>query len=250
MIDFRCCAVVPTYENPETIRSVVEAIRVLLPSVLVIDDGSSEAGRAACAALGEEGLAEVRHLPENRGKGAAMRLGFSEAARMGFTHVFQIDADGQHDVTAIPAFLDAARNNPEGAVFATPVYDETVPTARRVARKITHFWVNLEVGPGVIEDALIGFRVYPLEATLALGLQCNRMTFDVESAVLLAWAGVPIVNLPVRVRYLTEAEGGRSHFHVVRDNLRLSWLHCRLCTAASIRFCFGGSWRRSLSESR
>jgi glycosyltransferase involved in cell wall biosynthesis len=249
MSEFRCCAVVPTFENPETIRSVVEAIRAYLPDVLVIDDGSSAAGHAACAALSKEGLAEVRHLPENRGKGAAMRVGFAEAARMGFTHAFQIDADGQHDAKAIPAFLEAARERPECAVFARPVYDDTIPAARRIARKITHFWVNLEVGRGVIEDALIGFRIYPLQATLSLGLVCNRMTFDVESAVLLAWAGVPIVNRPVRVRYLTEAEGGRSHFHVVRDNLRLSWLHCRLCTTASIRFCFGRPVRRALSES-
>lgn len=179
-----------------------------------------------------------------------MRVGFAEAARLGFTHAFQIDADGQHDVEAIPAFLEAARAKPSGAVFARPVYDETIPKARRVARKITHFWVDLEVGAGLIEDALIGFRVYPLEATLALGLASNRMAFDVESAVLLAWAGVPIVNLPVRVRYLSEAEGGTSHFHIVRDNLRLAWLHCRLCTAASIRFCLGRPSRRALSESR
>lgn len=248
MTEFRCCAVVPTFENPETIRSVVEAIRVFLPDVLVVDDGSSEPGRAACAALAEDGLAEVRHLPENRGKGAAMREGFAEAARLGFTHAFQIDADGQHDVEAIPSFLEAARAKPTGAVFARPVYDETAPAGRRIARKITHFWVNLEVGAGLIDDALIGFRIYPLEATLGLGLVCDRMTFDVESAVLLAWAGVPIVNLPVRVRYLSEAEGGRSHFHVVRDNLRLAWLHCRLCTAASVRFCLGRPARRALSE--
>ncbi len=250
MSEFRCCAIVPTFDNPETIRSVVKAIRVHLPDVLVIDDGSLSGGREACAALAEEGLAEVRHLPENRGKGAAMRVGFAEAARLGFTHAFQIDADGQHDAEAIPAFLKAAQARQESAVFARPVYNESVPTARRVARKITHFWVNLEVGRGLIDDALIGFRIYPLEATLALGLRCNRMTFDVESAVLLAWSGVPIVNLPVRVRYLTEAEGGRSHFHVVRDNLRLSWLHCRFCTVASIRFCFGRPARRALSESR
>ncbi|MFK7895788.1 MAG: glycosyltransferase family 2 protein [Myxococcota bacterium] len=244
MTEFRCCAVVPTFENPETIRSVVESIRGHLADVIVIDDGSSQAGREACAALAREGLAEVTHLAENRGKGAAMRVGFAEAARLGFSHAFQIDADGQHDADAIPAFIAAAQGQPAAAVFARPVYDETIPQARRIARKITHFWVDLEVGRGVIDDALIGFRIYPLAATRSLGLVCDRMAFDVEAAVLLAWAGVPIVNLPVRVRYLTAEEGGRSHFHVVRDNARLAWLHCRLCTTASIRFCFGRPARR------
>lgn len=243
MSEFRCCAVVPTFENPATIRSVVERIRLHLPDVIVIDDGSSEPGREACKAIAAEGLAELIRLPRNRGKGAAMRVGFREAGARGFSHAFQIDADGQHDIDAIPSFLEAARATPDGAVFATPVYDASIPSSRRIARRITHFWVDLEVGAGRIDDALIGFRVYPLDATLTLPLACNRMTFDVESAVQLAWAGVPIQNLPVGVRYLSEEEGGRSHFKLVRDNLRLSWLHCRLCTVASIRWCLGRGTR-------
>ena len=240
----RICAVVPTYENPQTIAAVVDGLRAHLPDVLVIDDGSTSAGREACAELARAGRAEVIHLPRNRGKGAAMRVGFRAAHDRGFSHAFQIDADGQHDLDAVPAFLEASRARPEAAIFPTPRYDATAPTTRRIARHITHFWVDLEVGRGSIDDALIGFRLYPLAPTLRLPLACNRMAFDVEAAVLLAWAGVPIEHRPVAVRYLTEAEGGRSHFRVVRDNLRLSWLHCRLCTAASIRFCLGREARR------
>ena len=237
MTAFQCCAVVPSFDNPETIRGVVERIRVHLPNILVVDDGSGPEGRETCAQMERDGLARVFRLEENSGKGVAVKHGFAEAAKAGFSHAFQIDADGQHDLEEIPRFLAAAEEARDHAIFGYPVYDETAPKLRRVARKITRFWVDLEVGRGVIADSMIGFRVYPLAETLALRLRSNRMSFDVEVAVLLVWAGIPILNLPVGVRYLSAEEGGRSHFQPFLDNLRLSWLHCRLCTIGSTRWC-------------
>jgi glycosyltransferase involved in cell wall biosynthesis len=239
MTNYRCCAVVPTYDNPETVRAVVERIRLHLPEVFVVDDGSGDAGRAACQALERDQLARVIRLNQNCGKGVAVKAGIEAAASAGFSHAFQIDADGQHDIDAIPEFLEASAKSPDHAVFGSPIYDDTAPSVRLIARKITRFWVDLEVGRGVIQDAMVGFRIYPLAQTLALKFRCDRMSFDVEVAVLLAWAGVPIENLPVKIRYLSAEEGGLSHFHPLLDNLRLFWLHSRLCTMASLRWCFG-----------
>lgn len=239
MTGVRACALVPTYDNPRTIGAVADRIRAHLPQVFVVDDGSAEPGQRACEALAREGRAEVIRHPANRGKGAAVRTGLAAARAAGFSHAFQIDGDGQHDLDAIPAFLAASRARPEAAIFGHPVYEATAPALRTVGRKLTQFWVDLEVGGGRIRDAMIGFRIYPIDATLAVGTRCERMAFDVEVAVLLAWAGVAIENRPVGVRYLTEDEGGRSHFHMVRDNLALSGLHSRLCTRASI------DWLRS-----
>ena len=237
MMNFRCCAVVPTYDNPDTIRRVVERILMHVPDVFVVDDGSAERGRNACSDLQRDGLATVLRIETNRGKGVAVKLGMTEAGKAGFSHAFQIDADGQHDLDRIPEFTAAASASPDHAVFGSPIYDDSAPTVRRVARKITKFWVDLETGRGVIADAMVGFRVYPIAATLALPLRTRRMSFDVEVAVLLAWAGVPVLNMPVGIRYLDAEEGGLSHFRPFLDNVRMSWLHTRLCTSASIRWC-------------
>jgi hypothetical protein len=59
--------------------------------------------------------------------------------------------------------------------------------------------------------------------------------FDAEAAVRMVWAGTPTVNLPARCRYLSADEGGISHFHYVRDNLRMIWLHTRLIAALLAR---------------
>jgi glycosyltransferase involved in cell wall biosynthesis len=248
MMAFRCCAVVPTYDNPETIRPVVEAIRKHLPDVFVVDDGSAAPCEAACRSLEADGLARVVRLDRNRGKGFAVKRGMREAKAAGFSHAFQIDADGQHDLGEIPQFLAAAEQSPDHAIFGAPIYDESAPAVRRIGRKITRFWVDLETGRGVIEDAMVGFRIYPLPETLALPLRTDRMSFDVEVAVLLAWGGVPVRNLPVKIRYLSDEEGGLSHFKPFQDNLRLSWLHSRLCTTAAIRWCLRWLPRAAMSE--
>ncbi len=240
----RLCAIVPTYDNPATIAAVVERVSAQVEAIIVVDDGSGPEGRAACAALSEAGLADVIHLPVNGGKGAAVKRGFARASERGFTHAFQVDADGQHDIEALPAFLDAMRAQPAAAIFGAPRYDETQPSARKWARRITTFWVDLEAGRGVIEDAMIGFRIYPLDAVQRLNVRADRMDFDVEIAVQLAWAKVPIVNLPVGVRYLDADEGGVSHFKPFRDNLRLSLMHSRLCTRLCMRWFFETVLRR------
>ncbi|HEX5050129.1 MAG TPA: glycosyltransferase [Planctomycetota bacterium] len=228
----RPCALVPTYDNPRTVRDVVRAVREHVPDVFLIDDGSGPDGKAACEALAAEGLATLCRLEANRGKGAAVKVGFAAAAAAGFTHGFQVDADGQHDLGCMPEFLRASVGRPEALVLGYPVYDDTAPRTRLVARRITRFWVDLEIGrPGVVRDALIGCRIYPLRAALASGTRGDRMEFDVEIVVRMARARVPVVNLPVRVRYLAPDEGGVSHFRPLRDNLRLSLMHSRICSS-------------------
>ena len=239
----RACAIVPTYDNPCTVRGVVENIRARDLEVLVIDDGSGPDGRIACEQIAAHGLATVVHLKQNSGKGAACKVGFAKARQLGYTHALQIDADGQHDVDQIPTFLDAARENPEALILAYPVYDQTAPRARKFARWLTDFWVAIEVGSRKkIRDAMIGFRVYPLAALERLPEIGNRMEFDIEVAVRLVRSGVDTINLPIKVRYLNKEEGGISHFRPLRDNLRFAWMHSKLCTIGCMRWTKRKLW--------
>ena len=240
---FRPCIVIPTYNNPDTVIAVVREAQAYLPDIVLVDDGSDPAGRAACEAIAREGTAHVHHRPSNGGKGAAVKTGLAVAQGLGFTHAAQVDADGQHDLSQLPALLDKGRARPDALILGYPEYDDSVNRVRQVARRFTQFWIDLEVGRGVIRDAMVGFRLYPIDATLAANAGGNRMDFDVEIPVRMAWNRVPIINLPVPVRYLTKEEGGVSHFQPLRDNLRFSWLHTRLCTKVFFRWLRRLIWR-------
>jgi len=220
----------------------VARVREHLDDVVVVDDGSGPETRAVCEALAAEGLAIVHHREKNGGKGAAVKSGFTVALSHGFTHAMQVDADGQHDLSQIPTFLAAAADNPAAFVIGYPQYDESAPSNRLAARKVTNFWVDLEAGKGRIRDAMVGFRVYPLQAAVDANARGNWMDFDIEIAVRMAWTGMPVINLPVGVKYLDEEEGGVSHFRPFADNMRFGMLHSRLCTRAS----WNWFWRKAL----
>jgi hypothetical protein len=157
-----------------------------------------------------------------------MLAGFREAARLGASHVLQIDADGQHDATDIPRFLQAAQAAPDAVINGAPVYDASVPKGRLYGRYLTHVWVWINTLSFAIRDSMCGFRVYPLAPVLKLideEFVGQRMDFDPEIVVRLHWRGVGIENLATPVRYPSD---GVSHFDVWRDNVRISRMHTRL----------------------
>jgi glycosyltransferase involved in cell wall biosynthesis len=231
----RLCILVPTYDNPATVRSVVESVRAYVEHVVVVDDGSAEEGRRAVQALRDGSLAHVVRREKNGGKGAAVKTGLAAASELGFTHALQIDADGQHDVRDIPGFVEVSRAQPEALVLGAPVFDASAPKLRLFGRKITQFWTNTHTFGRVIQDPLCGFRVYPVAAAIAARVECDAMDFDPEIAVRLFWSGVPILNVPTRVRYVPSAEGGVSHFRMGADNLLIARMHTRMVFGALAR---------------
>jgi glycosyltransferase involved in cell wall biosynthesis len=232
---YRACALIPTFDNAMTIAGVVTETRRHIREILIVDDGSGDEGRQATVAIELRGHARVTRRPRNGGKGAAVKTGFAVAREMGFTHALQIDADGQHDPDDIPRFLALSSENPRAAVLGHPIFDASTPRGRRAAHQLTNFWTSIETGGKFVTDPQCGYRVYPLDAALRTTVGADRMAFDIEIAVRLVWAGVPIINVPTRVRYLPRAAGGVSHFRVVRDNLAISGMHAHLVLIALLR---------------
>jgi glycosyltransferase involved in cell wall biosynthesis len=231
-MNFRPCAVVPTYENPLTIGKVVRALAEKDLDVIVVDDGSSAQGRRAVAALLDVPRVHCLYRESNGGKGKAAVDGFAHARSLGFSHALLMDADGQHCIDDVQEFLEKSRTHPTALVAGEPVFDESVPKARLIGRKISVFWCAIETGGLRINDPLCGYRVYPLDSWAKLGALGARMDFDPEIAVRLCWRGVPIINLRTKVIYPKAEDGGVSHFRMFRDNVRISWMHTRLVTMA------------------
>ena len=226
---------IPAY-NPgvRLLATVREALACWRP-VWVVVDGSTDGSHAAVEELarGEPGL-RVTLRARNGGKGAAVLTGAEAAVAAGFTHALVMDADGQHPADRIADFMAASSAAPAALILGRPVFGPEAPLVRLKGRKLSVALVRFEILGAGIDDPLFGFRVYPLRA-LAQVLRATRggrrYDFDAEAAVRLVWAGTPTVNLPARCRYLSSAEGGVSHFHYGRDNLRMVWLHTRLIAA-------------------
>jgi glycosyltransferase involved in cell wall biosynthesis len=223
-LDVRPCVLVPVFDNHRTVGEVVAGARALGFSVLVVDDGSRDgSGERALDAGGEV----VRH-EENKGKGAALKTGFRAAFSRGFTHAVSIDADGQHFPEDIPRLVAAARASPDALVVGAREWaaERHVQGKSAFGRSFSNFWVWFETGVRVA-DSQCGLRVYPLAHVTRLGLRRDRFDLEVEVIVRAAWAGLPVLSVPVRVHYPPPDERV-SHFDLFHDNVRISLLNTAL----------------------
>lgn len=233
---FRPAVLIPVYDHETCLADIVRALRTKNLPVILVDDGSHRSCALEIERIANTvpGVFMTRNAI-NGGKGAAVITGFETAANAGFTHVLQVDADGQHDLLAVDDFLADARANPEAMICGAPVYDDSIPTARLNGRRISNWWVHVNSLTNAVEDALCGFRVYPLSAVTAVLKREHvgqRMDFDLEILVRLLWQGTKIINRKVRVTY---PKDGVSHFDLVRDNLRISLMHARLFFGMLVR---------------
>jgi glycosyltransferase involved in cell wall biosynthesis len=222
----------PTYNTGPRLREVVAEVLRHWQPVLVVVDGSTDGSELPVIELAktEPGLSVLRQ-PRNGGKGAAVIAGAQAAQTRGFTHALVMDADGQHPAASIAEFMTVSLGQPTALVLGRPVFPPNIPAERLHGRKLSVGLVRLELLGAGIADPLFGFRVYPLAPLLAvLGPRRGgrRYDFDTEAAVRLGWSGVPPINLAAPVRYFSRAEGGVSHFHYLRDNVTLVWMHTRL----------------------
>ncbi|MBB5017441.1 glycosyltransferase involved in cell wall biosynthesis [Chitinivorax tropicus] len=234
---FRPCVVIPVYNHEHAIGHVVNEVCAHDVACILVDDGCHAACALALQALAQVHPDQVTLVVHqiNQGKGAAVLTGIREAARQGYTHVVQIDADGQHQVSDLPVFLSLAQHQPDALVIGQPIYDESVPKGRLYSRYLTHVWVWINTLSLDIHDSMCGFRVYPIKPVLTLADHVklgSRMAFDTEILVRLHWQGLRVINQPTPVHYPLD---GVSHFKLWRDNIQISGMHAILF--------FGMLWR-------
>jgi glycosyltransferase involved in cell wall biosynthesis len=233
-IDSTHLVLIPSYNPGPLLLTTVRAALACWRPVWVVVDGNTDGSHGAVEALAraEPGL-RVIIRPRNGGKGAAVLTGAEAAQAAGYTHALVLDADGQHPTERIGDFMEASRAAPAALVLGRPVFGPEAPWARLQGRRLSVGLARFEVFGAGIDDPLFGFRVYPLAALVRVLRStrfARRYDFDPEVAVRLFWAGTPTLNRPAPCRYLSPAEGGVSHFHYVRDNVRMVWLHTRLLT--------------------
>lgn len=240
----KLCILIPFYNHEAAIPAVIASLKPLGLPCLVIDDGSDERCQPALTQIAarEGDWVEVIGYRPNRGKGGAVMRGFEEAHARGYTHVLQIDADGQHDSATVPRLLQLAQQHPNAVITGYGVYDASVPKSRLYGRLITHVWVWINTLSLQIRDSMCGLRVYPLAPCVEICRQARlgeRMSFDIEIMVRLVWRGVRVINVPVPVSYPVD---GISHFKLWLDNWQISGAHARMFA--------GMLWRAPLLLSR
>ena len=203
---------IPCLNEARSIGALVSQVITQLPSVIVVDDGSTD-GTGDRAALA--GAFVLRHLSP-LGKGRALAAGWEESRRQGFVWALSLDGDGQHSPSDIPAFFQVAESHRSHLVIGDRMGNASrMPWIRRTANRWMSRRLSWLAGQ-TFPDSQCGFRLVHLPTLAQIPITASH--FEIESDLLIqfARAGEPIAFTPIQVIYADE----RSKIHPLHDTLR------------------------------
>jgi len=189
-------AVIPAYNEATQIAEVIKNTSAFVDCVVVVDDGSRDNTAQVARAAG----AIVVQHPINRGLGATLGTGIQAARLMGGEVIITLDADGQHEPSEIPLFIEAIFSGYD-AVLGSRMLEckGNMPLQRRVYQRIGNMLTYLLFGL-FVSDSQSGFRAFSGTAADQLEIRTDRM--EVSSEIVseirrkqFTWTEVPITAI-------------------------------------------------------
>ena len=225
------CVLIPAYNCEKTIENVVKSVLQYADNVIVINDGSTDNTENILSSFGEQII--FISYKKNKGKGYALKQGFCEANKRGFSYALTIDSDGQHLAEDIQTFVNEIVKQPNSLIVGARPFDHpNMPQGNIFANKFSNFWFTLQTARK-LPDTQTGYRLYPLKKMGKMKPFTNRYEAELELLVRCAWRGIRIDSVPIQVHYPTKEER-ISHFRPKKDFFRISLLNTLFCLLAVV----------------
>ncbi len=210
-------AVIPAYNEEQTIADVLKRTRPFVSEMIVVNDGSRD--RTAEIAL-ENGAIVVSHLV-NRGLGAAIGTGFAAAKKRNADALITLDADGQHDPSEIPKFVSAIENGANVVIGSRMLSRTGMPWYRQVANILGNLSTLFLFGAWVT-DSQSGFRAFSKLAFETIEVKTNGMEVSSELIADAHEKKFSIVEVPIQAIYTDYSlSKGQSFFVGLKTLLKL-----------------------------
>lgn len=198
--------VIPAYNEEKrlglTLRKIIDYLdsRQIQAEIIVVDDGSKDKTTAvAREILGDWPLQKVVSLPENQGKGAAVKEGLLQASG---EFILFSDADLSTPIEELEKMLPLARLGYQVVIASRALPESEIKKRQSWLRehmgKTFNFLVRLLLIKD-IKDTQCGFKLFEQKAARKIfsELQTKGFAFDVEALALARRFGYKIAQIPV-----------------------------------------------------
>jgi len=220
----KTCALICAYNEEESIFDVIEKTKRYVKDVYVIDDGSTDRTREISLLAG----ARVLSHPANKGKGAALKTGFSHVVDKDYDIIITLDADGQHLPEEIPFFIDRISQGFDVVVGKRNFSHKSMPIQRKLTNKIYSQILSMRSRTRIY-DPQCGFRAFRREILEKLIKTSESRGFPYEVEMLLKLAGekASIGWIEISTVYLDGRKSKIKPFRHLLDSTRVC-LSCLL----------------------
>ena len=206
--------VVAAYNEARGIGAVLDAIPVttggddpLSIATIVIVDGATD----DTAAIARKHVKYVCEMPQNRGQGAALRIGYYLARRGGARYIVTTDADGQYNGDQLPALLEPLRSGEADLVIGSRRLgeDHARDIVRRTGVRVFGFIISVLTGTWVT-DTSSGYRAMRAEVTGNITL--NQPQYQTSEFLISALShGYRVVERPVTMHVRNQGKSKKGN---------------------------------------
>ncbi len=204
---------IPALNEQETIGRVVSEVPRQIDGVgrveiVVIDDGSEDltADRAWAA-----GVDHVARHPGNRGLAAAFNRGATEALARGADIIVTLDADGQHDPSAMARLVaPIVEGSADLVVAARPLADPSQGSPVRRLGNRAGSWVARRMMNVPLSDVTSGYRAFSRDALMQLHVS-SGFTYTLDTLVQAAGRRLRMVEIVSPARRRTVGTSRMTH---------------------------------------
>jgi dolichol-phosphate mannosyltransferase len=207
MVTERTLVIIPTYNEAENIRPLLEEILDRYHEeldVLIIDDNSPDGTAEIVKEMIKKEPRRVTLLtrPDKLGLGTAYLKGFRHALENGYERVIEMDADFSHDPAMIASLINAM--NDADLVIGSRYMNNTVnvvnwPLSRLILSKSASIYTRWITGMPV-SDPTSGFKCISAKALRAIALDrvhSQGYSFQIEIDFRIWKTGLVIHEVPI-----------------------------------------------------
>lgn len=193
--------VVPAFNEGRRLSAVLDDLVTTGHQVVVVDDGS----RDRTVEVGKRHGCYVLRHSFNRGQGAALQTGITFALREGADAIVTFDADGQHQISDLPALLEPVLSKRCDVALGNRFKSlgSNVPAARKVILQLGRVFTYLTSGVRV-GDCHNGYRAFSRKGASAICMKQDRMAHASEIYDQIKAARLTFEEVPVTIRYSAE----------------------------------------------
>ena len=228
---------IPAYKPDELLIKLLKELKEKNFDIVVVNDGSGEEYQNIFDEAAKYAFVLVQNV--NRGKGAALRFGFSyvNLHQNDHNYVITCDADGQHSIKDIIAINDKLHET-NNVVLGSRTFDKSVPKRSRNGNFMSRLCRTL-LTKEYVQDDQCGLRGFPMKDVFHLiSLQGDHYEYEMNVICNLQIKRLKFEEVPIQTIYLNNNKS--SHFRPNLDTFRIQktiWLNAIVplaCALASI----------------